>query len=321
MTKLAPPSVTPLNEIMWPHCLFFSYIRVCVVWDFEKQKTTPAPVVCPDDFLEQFQDFLLEHEPLDKTGWHKLYCHSSVLSPLHRDVLITFTTRLVWVDRHRFKCCDIFFFLQAEAENHTVALRTEKICRPSELHVFPQLCISHTHTHCRTWVFLCVCVCACPSHVPLQSSRPPATTANHRPPPHGWSPWQRSVGHVTSVYSLIITGARSPSPQGDTLTFKVEALKEQWRCFHPYSFFSSFKTWKQIEAFFKKNGNKCHHFSVQFTFNKYCVFLFLLLRLCLLDCLYCIIWSSNFLYFFFFLQLFKFASRCDDTKFWPEKKK
>lgn len=160
----------------------------------------------------------------------------------------------------------IFFFLQAGAENHTAALRTEKICRPSELHVFPQLCISHTHTHTPPYmgISMCVCVCACPSHVPLQSSRPPATTANHRPPPHSWSPWQRSVGHVTSVYSLIITGARSPSPQGDTLTFKVEALKEQWRCFHPYFlFFHLLKLGNKIRLFLKKeNGNKWHNFSV-----------------------------------------------------------
>lgn len=216
------------------------------------KKTTPASVVCPDDFLEQFQDFLLEHEPIDKTGWCKLYCHSSVLSPLHRDKLITFTTRRVWVDRHWFKFYDIFFSPGRSWESHGCVedredLQTIRAARvPSALH------LTHTHTHRRTWVFLCVCVCACPSHVPLQSSRPPATTANHRPPPHGLSPWQRSVGHVTSVYSLIITGARSPSPQGDTLTFKVEALKEQWRCFHPYFlFFRLLKLGNKIRLFLK----------------------------------------------------------------------
>lgn len=223
-------------------------------------------------------------------------CFTVIHQSYRLSTAITFTTRRVWVDRHRFKFYDIFFFSRPEPESHGCVedredLQTIRAARvPSALH------LSHTHTAVHGYFY--VCVCACPSHVPLQSSRPPATTANHRPPPHGWSPWQRSVGHVTSVYSLIITGARSPSPQDDTLTFKVEALKEQWRCFHPYFFFRLLKLGNKIRLFLK-NGNKWHNFSVQFTFNKYCVF-FLLLRLCLLDCLYCIICSSNFLYFFFF---------------------
>lgn len=147
-------------------CDLTAYFVFASCGTLRSKKTTPASVVCPDDFLERFQDFLLEHEPLDKTGWCKLYCHSSVLSPLHRDKLITFTTRRVWVDRHWFKFYDIFFSPGRSWESHGCVedredLQTIRAARvPSALH------LTHTHTHRRTWVFLCVCVCV---RVPVTS--------------------------------------------------------------------------------------------------------------------------------------------------------
>lgn len=174
-------------------CDLTAYFVFASCGTLRSKKTTPASVVCPDDFLEQLQDFLLEHEPLDKTGWCKLYYHSSVLSPLHRDKLITFTTRRV-ESIGTDSSFMIFFFLQAGAENHTAALRTEKICRPSELHVFPQLCISHTHTHTAVHGYFYVCVCV---RVPVTSHcsqaallpRQPITGRHLTAGRHGNAPW------------------------------------------------------------------------------------------------------------------------------------
>lgn len=146
---------------------------------------------------------------------------SVCLSALERDELIILMTWRVWVDRRRFNF--YLWIYWAGVENLWAALRTEETRRPSRAaRVFLSFASHvHTHSHCHTWVFL-MRVCACPSHVPLQSSRPPAMKANHRPPPHNRSPWQRSVGHVTSVYSLIITGARSPSHRA---TFSLSRLR------------------------------------------------------------------------------------------------